>query len=73
MLSNAYSRYCALESRLEQDEEYLALKHRLDDISPSFESAVAQLSPEDQACITEYIGILSEIQQRITELAAFME
>ena len=73
MTGKAYHRYCALEETMAEDEEYCYLKHRLEDVSPGFESAVARLSPEDQAYITEYLGILAEIQQRITELAAFME
>ena len=73
MTENPYARYCALEEVIAQDDEYCDLKRRLEKASPAFESAVAQLSPENQAHITEYIGILSEIQQRITELAAFTQ
>ena len=73
MKDKIYHRYCAMEAMIAQDEEYCYLKQRLEEVSPGFESAVSQLTPQAQAAVTEYLGILAEIQQRITELAAFME
>ena len=71
MLKEAYDRYRAIEALLESDEELSILKQRLLKASMELESILARLAEDEQAVITEYTGLLAEIEQRIVEIACF--
>ena len=73
MTEKDYTRYCAIEVRLKNDDEMKVLKHRLEAASADLDSVLSRLSNGEQAAVTEYLGILAEIQQRIVELACFEE
>ena len=71
MLKETYARYCAIEELLENDKELGALKQRLAEESSALNRVLDRLSEEDRAVISEYLGLLAEIEQRIVELSCF--
>lgn len=68
MENMAYERYKWINRQLEEDEELLCLLERLRNAQPEFQVAMETLSPENRQNVTEYLGILGEITDRITEL-----
>ena len=72
MIQKANARYCAIEKALETDEEYLALQKALGACLPRFQAAMAALSEDERAVITEYLGICAEMEERIVVLACFV-
>ena len=73
MLKEAYARYCAIEEQLENDKELGALKQRLAEESSALNRVLDRLSEEDRAVISEYLGLMAEIEQRIVELSCFSQ
>ena len=73
MLKEAYARYCAIEELLENDKELGALKQRLAAESAALNRVLDRLSEEDRAVISEYLGLIAEIEQRIVELSCFSQ
>ena len=73
MLKEAYARYCAIEEQLVNDKELGALKQRLAEESSALNRVLDRLSEEDRAVISEYLGLLAEIEQRIVELSCFSQ
>ena len=73
MIEEAYVRYCAIEAKLENDEELNHLKQRLQDSSEKICALMSQLTEEQQVILTEHLGICAEIDQRIVEIACFFE
>ena len=71
MLKEAYARYCAIEEQLVNDKELGALKQRLAEESSALNRVLDRLSEEDRAVISEYLGLMAEIEQRIVELSCF--
>ena len=73
MLKEAYARYCAVEEQLVNDKELGALKQRLAEESSALNRVLDRLSEEDRAVISEYLGLMAEIEQRIVELSCFSQ
>ena len=71
MIDNAYSRYNAIEEKLENDEELNHLKHRLQETSQQVQSLMSQLTEEQRQILAEYLGTCAEAAQRIVEIACF--
>jgi len=72
MLEAAHKRYCATYTALDTDEEYLALKARLQEHEPHFLAVMESLSQQQRDIITEHIGICGELYTRIVEVACFL-
>ena len=73
VLKETYARYCAIEELLENDKELGALKQRLAEESAALNRVLDRLSEEDRAVISEYLGLMAEIEQRIVELSCFSQ
>ena len=73
MLKEAYARYCAIEEQLVNDKELGALKQRLAEESAALNRVLDRLSEEDRAVISEYLGLMAEIEQRTVELSCFSQ
>ena len=73
MLKEAYARYCAIEEQLVNDKELGALKQRLAEESAALNRILDRLSEEDRAVISEYLGLLAEIEQRTVDLSCFSQ
>ena len=52
--------------------EYLYLLERLRQAQPDFAAAMALLPPEHRESVTEYLGILAELYDRITEICCYV-
>ena len=68
----AHARYKWIHSQMEEDAEFLHLRERLRQAGPDFQAAMDALSPEHRQSITEYLGILGEISDRITEISCYV-
>ena len=73
MIEEAYERYCALEEKLENDEELKELKERLREASEQVSALLSQLTEEQRQILTEYLGTCAEAYQRIVEIACFCD
>ena len=73
MIDKAYSRYCEIEEKLENDEELNHLKQRLQETSEQVRTFMSQLTEEQRQILTEYLGVCAEIDQRIVEIACFCD
>ena len=73
MIEEAYARYCAIEEKLDKDEELNHLKQRLQETSGQVHSLMAQLTEQQRSILTEHLGICAEIDQRIVEISCFCE
>ena len=71
MSNSYYARYCAIEQALEDDEELKDLKQRLQKSERNLRAMMPNLTGEQQEILTEYLGVCSEIDQRIVEIASF--
>ena len=71
MTESAYKRYCAVQKALETDEEYLALEEKRKEQSRQFLALLDSLPEEQRETVTEYIGICTEVNDRIVEIACF--
>ena len=71
MSNDFYTRYCAIEEKLENDEELNYLKQRLQDTSELIQTLMSQLTEEQRGILAEYLGICAEAAQRIVEIACF--
>ena len=73
MMDKAYSRYCAIEEKLENDEELNHLKQRLQETSEQVRTLMSQLTEEQRGILAEYLGVCAEIDQRIVEIVCFCD
>ena len=73
MSNDFYARYCAIEERLENDEELNHLKRRLQETSEQVRSLMSQLTEEQRGILAEYLGTCAEAAQRIVEIACFCD
>ena len=73
MGDRAYARYCAIEEKLEIDEELNHLKQRLQETSEQVRTLMSQLTEEQRGILAEYLGVCAEIDQRIVEIACFCD
>jgi len=71
MIDKAYSRYCEIEEKLENDEELNHLKQRLQETSEQVRTFMSQLTEEQRQILAEYLGTCAEADQRIVEIACF--
>lgn len=71
MIQRAYERYCWILEAKESDPEYLSLRQRFLDQEPEFRALMQGLPLEQREVITEYLGILAELEERAMELACF--
>ena len=73
MSNDFYARYCAIEERLENDEELNHLKRRLQETSEQVCTLMSQLTEEQRGILAEYLGTCAEAAQRIVEIACFCD
>jgi len=73
MIDKAFSHYCAIEEKLENDEELNHLKQRLQETSGQVRTLMSQLTEEQRGILAEYLGTCAEAAQRIVEIACFWE
>ncbi len=73
MSNDFYARYCAIEEKLENDEELNHLKQRLQETSGQVRTFMSQLTEEQRGILAEYLGTCAEAAQRIVEIACFYE
>lgn len=71
MSKEAYVRYKQLMNQLEIDPEYLALEDERRTRERLFLAVIENLSEEQRAAVTDYIGICGELEQRMLEIACF--
>ena len=71
MSNDFYARYCAIEEKLENDEELKYLKQRLQETSGQVRALMTQLTEEQRTILAEYLGSCAEVDQRIVEIACF--
>lgn len=71
MLQNAYLRYCYIMEKLETDPEYLEMERRLVAQESAFRELRESLSPGQREVLTEYLGLLAELEERAMEIACF--
>lgn len=70
-MKSAFHRYLWVQDRLESDREYAALLRRQQELEPVFQAVFRSLSEPDRAILTEYLGLLAELENRALELACF--
>ena len=73
MSNDFYARYCAIEEKLDKDEELNVLKRRLWETSEQINTLMSQMTGEQQQILAEYFGTCAEIDQRIVEIACFCD
>ena len=73
MSNDFFARYCAIEERLENDEELNYIKQRLQETSEQVRTLMSQLTEEQRQILTEYLGTCAEADQRIVEIACFCD
>jgi len=73
MSNDYYTRYCAIEEALKNDEEINHLKQRLQETATQIPILISHLTKEQRQILTEYLGLCAEIDQRIVEIACFCE
>ena len=71
MYKAAYKKIQLVYARLETDPVYSALQSQLHRQEAQFKQLMAQLPQAQQDILIEYIGLLSEAYQRITEIACY--
>ena len=72
MENKAHERYKWIKQQMEIDEEYLHLMRRLRENEPAFQAAMNALPQKHRDSIVEYIGILAELSDRMTEIACYV-
>ena len=72
MQDKSYERYKRLNEEIWADEEIIHLAERLQEAEPGYRDAMNALSPEHRENMTEYLGTLGEIYDRITEICSFL-
>ena len=72
MENKAHQRYKWLCQQREEDAEYLHLLERLRQAQPDFADAMELLPPEHRESVTEYLGILAELYDRVTEICCYV-
>ena len=73
MSNDFYARYCAIEEKLETDEELNHPKQRLRETSEQLRILMSQLTEEQRQILAEYLGTCAEADQRIVEIACFFD
>lgn len=68
----AHERYKWIHRQMEEDAEFLHLLERLREAGPDFQAAMDALSPEHRGSVNEYLGILGELSDRITEICCYV-
>ena len=68
----AHERYKWIHRKLEEDPEFLLLRERLREAEADFLAAMEALSPEHRQSVTEYLGILGELSDRLTEICCYV-
>ena len=72
MPDRSYERYQKLNEEIWADREIIHLMERLRKAEPGYRDAMNALSPEHRRNMTEYLGTLREIYDRITEICSFL-
>ena len=73
MIDKAYAHYCAIEEKLENDEELKHIKQRLRETAEQVRALMSQLTEEQRQILAEYLGTCAEADQRIVEIACFCD
>ena len=73
MIDKAYARYCAIEEKLENDEDLKYLKQRMQETAEQVRTLMSQLTEEQRSILAEYLGTCAEATQRIVEISCFYE
>ena len=69
MNQTAYERYQWTQEQQFTDVEYLQLMEKFREAQADFRAAMETLTPEHRQDVTEYLGILAELQDRAIQLA----
>ena len=72
MEDKAHERYKWINRQLETDGEYLHLMERMRRAQPDFAAAMELLPPEHRQSVIEYLGILGELFDRMTEISCYV-
>ena len=72
MENKAHERYKWLCLQREEDAEYLHLMERMRRAQPDFAAAMELLPPEHRQSVIEYLGILGELFDRMTEISCYV-
>ena len=72
MPDRSYERYKRINEEMRTDEEIIYLMERLRKAEPGYRDAMNALRPEHRQSMTEYLGTLGEIYDRITEICSFL-
>lgn len=73
MYKNAFARLQSVYNLLESDPVYSELRQQFDAQEAQFHEVMEQLSQQQRDICTVHIGLLSEIYQRMMEIACFVE
>lgn len=69
MDQTAYERYKWTQQQLDTDAEYLHLLVKFQEAQADFRAAMETLTPEHRQNVTEYLGLLGELQDRSVQIA----
>ena len=69
MNQTAYERYNWTQEQHFADAEYLYLMEKFRKAQADFRAAVDTLTPEHRQSVTEYLGLLAELQERSIQIA----
>ena len=69
MNQTAYERYQWTQEQQFTDVEYLHLMEKIREAQADFRAAMEDLTPERRQDVTEYLGLLAELQDRAIQLA----
>ena len=69
MDQTAYERYKWTWEQVEVDDEYRFLMEKLREAQADLRAAMVRLSPEHRQNVTEYLGLLAELQDRAVQIA----
>ena len=69
MDQTAYERYKWTWEQVEADDEYRFLMEKFREAQADLRAAMDRLSPEHRQNVTEYLGLLAELQDRAVQIA----
>jgi hypothetical protein len=72
MENKAHERYKWIRGQEDTDGEYRHLLQRLRENGPAFQAAMEALPQEHRESVTEHLGILAELYERITEICCYV-
>lgn len=71
--AKVYRRYLQLQTKLETDEEYMALMGQREAKLPAVKAALEILPEEQRAALIAYLGLCAELENRAMEIACAVD